>query len=292
MKFSRILNICTLSLIATPVAGQFGLPKVDKEGSSFEELNELMKARGADGEDPMANMQKMMADLMNDPKMMDAFKDMGQDLEKAMDQMAQMKPEEIQSQMEAAMNMLTNGDIAETIMGKKDEVLASLKSTGLVSDEELAKYEADPAYFEEQIRGSFDQMKDIFANPDVINNAQNAMAGIGEAMKNPLVSQIQQLLVADTVTDVQIEELRLMLVEDPEAYASNPILSTMFMDEALKESIKSTDAFKEQMLDAREKVQEIMNTGMIPGMENLMQGLGGAAEAEVGATGDIGIGAA
>lgn len=239
-------------------------------------------AGGAGGD--LGSIQDMMAKAFENPEMMNALNAMGENVQKAMEEMAKMSPEQIQEQMQQAMQMMTSGDIMDSVVGKKDEVLANLKQTGLVSDEELAKYEADPEYFEQQMKGAFSQMEGLFSDPDIIKTATETMQGMQQAMSNPIVTEMQQLLLAEDASDLKIEELRLKVLQDKESLTENALIGNMFSDADFAASLSSEAAFKVEFLKAREALQSVMGGGGIPGF-------GGAAAADIGAAGDIGIGA-
>ena len=73
-------------------------------------------------------------------------------------------------------------------------------------------------------------------------------------------------------------------VGSPEAVASNPVLEAMFSADEFKESVMSETSFANEFADAREKVGELMKSGMFPGMG----GAGGMAN--IDAAGNVGMG--
>jgi len=273
MRFIKAYNL--ISLLAVPVGAQFGLPKNDKAGTSFEELNERMKDLGIPSEgaggglEGLGDLQAMIANAFNDPETMKAFEQIGAGMQEAMGQLGEMDPDELQKQLNEVTNMLTSGDMMGNVMGKKDEVLANLEKTGLVTAEMLEKFKNDPAYFEEQMKSAFDQMKGIFSDPSIVDGATNAMKTMQDVLSNPVIKEINELMLADSVTDTDIEEMRLKLlqIKDPlsESEAS-AMLGTLLED----------------VLDA-----EKFKTGIIKGRK-LLNGLG-MGEGEEGA--GIGAGA-
>jgi hypothetical protein len=224
--------------------------KKKKVGTTFEELNEQVKNEQATG--GLAGLEEIMAKAFQDPEMMKAFEQMNAGLQAAMEEMGKMEPEKIQKQMEEAMKAMTSGDIVEAVIEKKDEVLANLKKTGLVSEEELKKYEADPRYFEDQMRTAFDQMKGLF-NPETLKTATEAMMGMQEAFNDPVVKELQELLLADTVTDLQIEELRLKIIQKPELLSGdNPALA---MFAGIADDVKNTAKWKKGFMEGRDALK-------------------------------------
>jgi len=261
MKVFQIYSI--LSLVTTHVAAQFGLPKNKEKmaGTSFEELNERMKQFGLDGSDlgggGMDNLQAMMEKAFENPETMKYLEQMGEGIQNAFKDIGNMDPEEMQKNINEAVKMMTNGDIMDSVLDKKDEVLANLEKTGLVSAEELAKYKADPAYFEEQMRGAFDQMKGLFDNPDLMSGAAEALETMKDMMSNEVFEELRQLLMADTVTELEIEEMRLKLIADPNTMKS----LGSGMAGLTEDDVKDAGKFKESFLEGRKMWQEMMEGG-------------------------------
>jgi len=159
---------CFLAVLsfAPSATAQFGLGKKGaKKAASFQELNEQAKQQAAGGagagagipgglagmEDmmgPLANMYDVWNDAMKDPEVMKQVSAMGEQLTDALGELSQMSPEQLQESMEQAFQMMTDDTMVDSVVGKKDEVLESLKETGLVPPEELEKYQKDPKYFE------------------------------------------------------------------------------------------------------------------------------------------------
>ena len=255
-----------------PASAQFGVAggRKKKVGTSFQELNEKIQAEsaGVGGVDDMAKLQDMMAKAFQDPSTLEAISQMGAGLQDVMEELGKMDPAALQAQMEQAMKLMTGGDIMDAVISKKDEVLANLEQTGLVPPEELAKYKADPAYFEEQMKGAFDQMKGLFDNPEMIKTAAEAMKGMQDALSDPILTQLQELLVADSVTDLQIEELRLMFLQKPKLFENNP---AMAMFKGLADEVKDAKKFKAGVMEARKSINDVL--GAVGGAGGL-KGLG------------------
>lgn len=240
-----------------PAVAQFGVPK--KAGSNFEQLQEQAQQEGAMGGlgnmnmDALANMdmdemQKMIKQAMDDPQMMEAMGQMNTGVADAMDQLSKMDPEAIQKQMMEGLSMLTSGDIMDSVMGKKDEVLETLAAQGLVDEAKIEEYRNDPELFEREMKDAFGQMKDIFSNPETVQAATEMMKGMGDVMANP-EKAMQQLagsmegLLGD---DDKIEEARLQLLASPDK-AGNPLLAEMFQGDEMKEILKDPVKWREQV---------------------------------------------
>jgi len=193
-----------------PAAAQFGVGGNKKKGSSFQELNEEAKQAqggGAMGADEMAKLQQMYG----------AGEGMDKQMEEAMELLMQMSPEEMEKQMQAAMEMMTNGDMMETMMQSSEEILKTLEETQAVPPEELARFRADPEYFREKMGETFDQMKDMFNDPEVMKVAQESMGKMTQFLKNPdMLNDLMKELGADFSSDEQIEKARLELLSGSE----------------------------------------------------------------------------
>jgi hypothetical protein len=251
----RLLHLISLSCLLTGSLAQFGVAggRRKQGGSSFQDLNEMAKQAQAGGEgaaaagaggDAAVRLQDLLAGAGGGGGMADLMGNMQEQLGAVYEQMAQMSPEELQKQMQDAMQMLTSGDMVENIVNKKDEVLASLEQSGMVSAEELEKYKKDPAYFEEQMRGAFDQMAGMFNNPEMINTMTQTMS----AITDPAMLEFNKLLEEGLTDDVKLEEARLQLLSNP-SLAKNPLFEAIFEDEDFQKVVgdpqKWQDAFKE-----------------------------------------------
>lgn len=264
-----------------PACAQFGVAggRKKKVGTSFQELNEKVKAEGTgaavgDGAGDLEKLQEMMAKAFEDPAALEAINQMSAGLQGMMEELGKMDPEALQAQMAQAMKLLTQDDIMDTVISKKDEVMASLEQSGLVPPEELAKYKTDPAYFEEQMKGAFEQMKGLFDNPEMLKTAADAMKGMQDAFSDPLLTKMQELLMADNVSEIEIEELRLSFLQNPNWMKDNP---SMAMFQGLSEEVKDEQKFKTGFLEARKAITDMMG-GMGMGMDI---GAGGAGIGEL-----------
>jgi hypothetical protein len=277
-------------LLSQPVSAQFGVAGQmrKKAGTSFQELNDLVKEGGAPAAtggggaaDALAGLgdlgdldklQEMMAKAFEDPETMKALNSMGDGLQQAMEEMGKMDPAQLQKQMEDAMKLMTQGDVMDSVLEKKDEVLANLEQTGLVSAEELAKYKADPAYFEEQMKSAFSQMQGLFSDPDMMKSATEAMKGMQDAMSDPVVTELQELLMADSVSDLEIETMRLKLLQKGMAEDS-PALA---MFGGIGDELKDADKFKKGFYEGRSAIKELLGAtgGMGAGQLGAGAGMG------------------
>lgn len=273
MKFINLLGLC--SLLISPSSAQFGVAAGRKKvGTSFHELNERLKSEGTGSETAgigdLSNIQDLMAKAFEDPATLEAIQQMTSGFKGAMEELSKMDPAALQNQMEQVLNMMTQGDIMDAVISKKDDVLANLELTGLVPPEELAKYKADPAYFETQMKGAFDQMKGIFSDPTVLETASQAMQGMQAALSDPLLLKLNELLLATReVTALEMEELRLLFLKAPD----HPAL-TMF--QGLADEIKDSLKFQKGFQEARQSLKDMMDdgaSGFADVWKNMMDGM-------------------
>ena len=228
---------------------QFGLGNKRKKAASFEELNEQAKAmQGGGAAGGMPDLKRMQEMMGGDAKMMEQMAGMGAQMQEAMEMLSKMSPEELEKQMADALKMMTDGDMLKSMMEHSDDILATLEQTGAVPPEELAKFKSDPAYFEQKMQESFEQMQGIFNDPEILKAATETMGGLSEIMKNPgLMDDMFKSMMGDFDDDEKIEEARLKILSDPEG--AHPMLKEMFqsdeMQELLKDPVKWRESVKE-----------------------------------------------
>lgn len=194
----------------------------------------------------MEQMQEMWKNALNDPETMKQMESMGDKFGEAMEELSKMTPEQLQAQMQEAMSMLTDDSMAESIVARKDEVLASLEQTGMVSPEELAKFKADPEYFELKMRESFGQMKEVFSDPNMIKGAMDMMAGASEGAMKDMADFFQENLD----TDEKIEEARLEVLSNPELL-NNPMMASVFQTDEFKSIVNDPKKWRESIKDGQ-----------------------------------------
>lgn len=233
---------------------QFGLGK--KKGTSFQELNEQAKqmqdgGAGA-GAGDLGDLSKLMGDM--DPEMIEQMAQMGAQFGEAMKLMAEMSPEELEKQMKEAMEMFQSGDVMANMMEHKDEILKTLQETGQVDAEELAKFKTDPEYFEQKIKESFDQMTNLFSDPDMLKMATESMAGLQDMYKNPgKMNEMMEELMKDFDSDEKIEEVRKLLLDSPELGS----FGERFQGEDMKEILNDPKKWRETVKEGR----DVLNQG-------------------------------
>lgn len=230
-----------------PTVAQFGLGK--KKGGSFQELNEQAKKMQGELGD-MGDISKLMGDI--DPSMLENLAGLGDQLEEVLKIMAEMSPEELEEQMQNAMKMLSGGEMIETMLKNKDEILKTLEETGQVSAEELAKFKTDPEYFEQKMKDSFEQMNQLFSDPEVLKMATESMAGLSDLYKNPgKMGDMMNELLKDFDDDDKIEEVRQMFLNSPELGS----LGELFENEDMQDIIKDPKKWRETVKEGRGLLQ-------------------------------------
>jgi len=245
------------SMLSVPAVAQFGVPQ--KRGGSFEELNEAAKEDLAgNGMADFANMDynelmKMIQETMDDPAMMEYVDGLSAGMGDAMEQLSKMSPEEIQTQMEQNLKAMASPDMLDSVMEQKDEVLATLKAQGLITDEQLEEFQNDPQKFQETMGEAFGQMTKMLSDPDAIDAVSQVMKGVSEIMKDPAAAmgQLAQAFSEGLGDDDKIEEARLQLLADPEN-AGNPALASLFQDVEMQEILKDPIKWREQVKKGQE----------------------------------------
>ena len=152
-----------------------------------------------------------------------------------------------------AMDMLSSSDLMKGMFENKDLVLQQLEQQGVVDAGEIEKFKKDPEYFEQKMKEGFDQMKDMFSNPDMIKAATETMKATTDLYNNPEKAQevLGSMMGDFEISDEQIEEIRQMYLKDPN---SNAMLQGMIgsggktadeLQDILKDPKKWRDSVKE-----------------------------------------------
>lgn len=201
----------------------------------------------------LGDLSKMMGDL--DPKMLEEMAGLGAQFDEVMKIMAEMTPDELEKQMQDAMQMMQSGDMMKNMMENQDEILKALEETGQVDAEELAKFKTDPEYFEQKMKESFDQMGQLFADPEILKMATDSMAGIQDMYQNPnALNEMMGALLEDFDSDEKIEEARQMLLASPE-------LGEMFNDPEMKALLNDPKKWKDMVREG----SGLLTKGATPG---------------------------
>lgn len=284
MITSMLKSLGMMLLMSSPTAAQFGVNK------GFEELNKMAKenlereekglgggiggmgdiaslmdqfaGKGVDADDLMA----IVEESMKDPQMAQYFEGMGEQMQDAMAQIQQMSPEQLKATLKDNIEQMTSGEMFENILENKDEVLKSLKDNGLVSEEDIETYLANPDKFTDNIAEAFKEMQAIFDDPNSIDAMSDLMKSVSDVMNDPSVvmESINSRLEEELQTDEQIEAARLELLNSPEK-AGTQALSDMFQDESMREILEDPVKWREQVKRGKELLNSFGEAGAIPG---------------------------
>jgi len=210
MKLSLFSGFLTVStLCVSTVDGQaFGVGnRKNKPGASFQQLNE--QAKNAGGGAGLGDLDAMMKQMGINPE--ELMADMPE-LDEVMKMMAEMSPEDMAKQMQDAMDMFMGEDMMANMIGNQAEILQMLEETGAVDAEELAQFKADPEYFEQKMKESMDQMKDLMNDPQLMANAMEGMKAAQDMYQNPDALNDMMANIMKELSDEEIEDVRQMLV--------------------------------------------------------------------------------
>jgi hypothetical protein len=187
----------------------------------------------------------------------------------AMDELLNMDSEQLKTQMQDAMSMLTSMDMQQNIINQKEDVLAMMEAQGTATPEQIAEYRANPEKFEAEMSKAFGQMKDIFSDPKAMSQVVEMMKGFGEIMKDPAaaMSKLGGVLQDALADDDKIEEARLQLLNDP-SVAGNKALSDMFGSDEMKEILNDPVKWKKSVKEGQQMLmgKEGGNEGKVGGV--------------------------
>lgn len=255
MKFASFLISLPLSaLFLSNVNGQaFGVGNRKKQaGASFQELNE--QAKNAAGAGGMGDMDSLMKQMGVNPEEMKKWADQAggldiPNMDEMMKMMAEMSPEELAKQMQDAMELLGGDDMFANMLGQQDEILQMLEETGAVDAEELAKFKTDPEYFQQKMKESMDQMKNMLSDPEMMAQAAEGMKAAQDMYNNPDAMNEMMANIVKDLSDEDIESVRTMLLGggdgDPMMKELLGSLGVGEMDEALQDPVKWRKTVKE-----------------------------------------------
>lgn len=269
----KLKVLLTLLCLTPTVDGQFGVgnrKQQQQQNTKFQELQEMAKKQASGGTDAAGGFNiDSLADLWSnaDPNTMETMKQYGEQFNGVLEQMMKMSPDELQKTMQDAMNLMTQGDIVDTVLTQKDTVLKTLETTGMVPADELEKYKKDPEYFELKMRESFDQMKDLLTNPEYVNKATEAVQSMKEYMDNP--SKITELAASmtadlDWTSDDKLEEVRLQFLNG-DVTTGIPGLDQLFQSDEMKAVLQDPVKWRETVKDG---LEDLVNLGIKKGAES------------------------
>lgn len=265
----RFFSFCgVISLLASPVVAQFGVGN-KKRGTNFQDLNELAQEQhqgkggamgmgmGMNGMPSMEDLAKMMdpaemdeiiRQAMEDPEMMEMMKGFGDmDLSSAMKELANLTPEQLAQQMQEAMALFTSEDYLDTALQSQDEILKNLEASGMVSDEDLEAFRANPQKLEEEMKAAMNQLKELFNDPEAMDTATQIAQGLSDMLTDPEKMMAAMAELTDSLSDDdKIEEARLQLLANPEM-AGSADLAELFGSSEMKDILNDPIAWRESV---------------------------------------------
>jgi hypothetical protein len=200
----------------------------------------------------LGDLSKMFEGL--DPAALEEMANLGPELDEIMKMMAEMSPEQLQIQMEEAMQMMASDEMMENMLANQDEVLKSLEEMGQIDPEEMARFKTDPEYFQQKMKEGVDQMRDLFQDPEMLKVAADSMQGLTDLYNNPdqLVKMMEGIF-EDFDDDEKIEEARQMLLENPDL--GHPSLGGLFDTAEMKEILADPVKWRENVKEGQELLQ-------------------------------------
>lgn len=252
-----------------PACAQFGIGRKKKEGTTFQDLQEKAAAANSGEQhhvaEEMADLAKLQEQFAGafdaNPELLKSF---GADMQKAMDELAKMDPAELQKHMQQAMEQMTSGDVMDTLVEQKEALLQNLQETGMVSEEELAKFKNDPAYFESQMRDAMQQMQQMFSDPEMLKAAGETMKGMQEAFQDPAIADLTKLLEGGFEDDTKIEEARLQFLQNPQILDS-PLFQAMFPGDEFQDILQDPKKWRDTIKEGMQLMQSAGMAGGVPG---------------------------
>lgn len=210
------------------------------EGLGGMDLGALMQGLDSD------TLGALVKEGLQDPEIQKMFAGM----EGALDELTKMDSNELMAQMQDAMEMLTSVDMQDSIMQNKEEVLQMMEAQGTATPEEIAEYRQDPEKFSAAMTDAFGQMKEVFSDPEAMEQMMGMVKGFGSVLQDPqaAMSKLGDVLQDALSDDDAIEAARQQLLTDP-AMGGNKAVNELFkspeMIEVLKDPVKWRNSVKE-----------------------------------------------
>merc|ERR1712071_399698 len=150
------------------------------------------------------------------------------DLGSAMQELADLTPEKLAEQMQEAVNLFTSDSYFESALQNQEEILKNLEASGMVSEEDLEEFRANPTKLEEE-------MKELFSDPEALGTAAQIAQGLTGLLTDPeKLAEAMAELSNELTNDDKIEEARLQLLSNPDL-AGNTDLAELFGSSEMKE---------------------------------------------------------
>lgn len=258
-------------LLLAPTNAQFGIPQRKKGGGTFEEMNQAAKDQmagldGANAMDQLANMDpdemmKMVKESMNDPATMQYMEQFGQGMGEVMEQISKMDPEEMKKQIEENLAQMSSPEILNSVLENSDEVLESLLQQGLITAEQVAEYRNDPTAFQEQMSSAFAEMEKILSDPAALDAALEMMSGMASILGDP--SEALKSIGEAFTTGLGSDdkiEEARLQLLADPSAAGNPALASMFENKDMIEILQDPVKFREQVKKGQEMISGLGNS--------------------------------
>lgn len=267
------LFVAMLAVQLNVSRAQFGVPREKQKANAptFEQMNEMAqdqyagidinalgeqgdmmrKALGEMGNFDMNQWAKMMEETLKDPQTMEMIAEMSKGMGDLAEQLKTQSPDEI---VKNAMDVLNSGSMFDGLKENMDEVLANLEASGMIPQDKMMEYKADPDKFKKDLDDAMGMLGDLFKDPAAMDAAASMLKGFSEVMEDPekMMEQFNRFAAefsqafADFDDDDKIEEARLQLLDNPEL-AGDPTLASVFSSDEMKEILNDPVKWRESV---------------------------------------------
>mmetsp|Transcript_11591 Transcript_11591/g.25394 ORF Transcript_11591/g.25394 Transcript_11591/m.25394 type:complete len:219 (-) Transcript_11591:309-965(-) len=193
----NILSVSMVfSTILVPAHAQFGVPK---KGTGFEELNDQAQKLNEVGVDALGGIGglgdlgfgtaggdygKALEDMMDKltPAQKKELEQYGENANEAVNNIMNMDPSELSAKMNDVMATMDDEEELKKAIGEPDVLIKQLENSGMVTEEQLEKYRANPDQLYAEVKDMMGVMKNLMGDPDKL---ASMMDGVKKLMKNP-----------------------------------------------------------------------------------------------------------
>jgi len=194
-----------------------------------------------------SDMEELIKHAMEDPEMKEIMNSLNYDLGSAMQELADLTPEKLAEQMQEAVNLFTSDSYFESALQNQEEILKNLEASGMVSEEDLEEFRANPTKLEEEMKAAVEQMKELFSDPEALGTAAQIAQGLTGLLTDPeKLAEAMAELSNELTNDDKIEEARLQLLSNPDL-AGNPDLAELFGSSEMKEILNDPVVWRESV---------------------------------------------
>ena len=136
----------------------------------------LMSQMGGGGGADMKALEEMMAGMSEDD--VAAYY---AEMQGAMEELAKMSPDELASSMAAVMD----SPEIKGMISDPSAILESMRGTGVVSDEQIDEYLANPEKYAKEVEAMTQEMMKVFTDPEAMSSIVEMMQGVGDILADP-----------------------------------------------------------------------------------------------------------